>query len=88
MSKEELIGKIAYLTMFILGSILLVASFTTLYFYDAEANSIKRLANNTIEVEDGNKGYRVYSKQSCENLDINIYYESIMNMGDLIWDDS
>lgn len=88
MTREELYGKIAYLTMFILGSILLVSSFTTLYFYDAEANSVKRLANNTIEVEEGNKGYRVYSKQSCEDLDIDIYYESYFNMGDLIWDDS
>ena len=88
MVKEEVIGKIVYSALFILGVILLVASFTTLYFYDAEANSVKRLANNTIEVEEGNKGYRVYSKQSCEDLDINIYYESFINMGNLIWDDS
>jgi len=88
MVREEVIGKVVYSALFVLGVILFVASFTTLYFYDAEANSVKRLANNTIEVEEGNFGYRVYSKHSCEDLDIDIYYESFINMGNLIWDKS
>ena len=88
MSRDVLIGKVVYSAFIILGTILFIASFTTLYFYDAEENSIKRLANNTIEVEDGNEGYRVYSKQNCEDLEIDIYYESFIRMGDIIWEKS
>ena len=41
MSKDVLIGKVLSSVFFVLGVILLVASFTILYFYDAEENMSK-----------------------------------------------
>ena len=88
MSKDVLIGKVLSSVFFVLGVILLVASFTILYFYDAEDNSVKTLTDGIIEVEKGNEGYRVYTKQSCDDLEIDIYYESLFDRGTLVWDKS
>ena len=55
MSKDVLIGKVLSSVFFVLGVILLVASFTILYFYDAEENSVKTLTDGIIEVEKGMK---------------------------------
>ena len=83
-----MIGKILSSVFFVLGVILFVASFTTLYFYDAEENSVKTLTDGVVEVEKGNEGYRVYTKHSCEDLEIDIYYESLFDRGNLVWDKS
>ena len=88
MSKDVMIGKILSSVFFVLGVILFVASFTTLYFYDAEENSVKTLTDGVVEVEKGNEGYRVYTKHSCEDLEIDIYYESLFDRGNLVWDKS
>ena len=84
---DVLIGKIVSYSLFVIGVILLLVASSKLYFYDAEDNGLKTLKEGEFQVEDGNEGYRIYTKHNnCGEVEIELYYyESFMNMGNLIF---
>jgi hypothetical protein len=83
---DVLIGKIVSFSLMGIGAILFVIASSKLFFYDAEENGLMTLTEGTFNVEDDNEGYRIYTKHNnCEEVDVDLYYESSFNMGDLIW---
>ena len=81
-----LIGKIVSYALIGIGVILLLVASSQLYFYDAEDNGLKTLKEGEFQVEDGNEGYRIYTQHNnCDEVEIELYYESFMDMGDIIF---
>ncbi len=86
-TNDALIGKVVSYVLFGIGVILLIVAGSKLYMYDAEENGLKTLKEGEFNVEEGNDGYRIYTKHSnCEEVEVELYYESAFNMGDLLWD--
>ena len=88
MTKDDvLIGKLVSYFLFIAGAIFLLVASSILFFYDAKENEVLTLTEGTVTVKEGNEGYRVYTEHSnCEEVEVDIYYESFFNKGDLVWD--
>jgi len=83
---DVLIGKIISYSLMGIGAMLLVVASTKLFFYDAEENGLMTLKEGIFNVEEDNEGYRIYTKHTnCEEVDVDLYYESAFNRGDLIW---
>jgi hypothetical protein len=87
MAKDDiLIGKIVSYLLLGIGTILFLIASSKLYLYDAEDNGIKTLKEGEFNVEEGNDGYRVYTKHSnCDEVEIDLYYESSFSMGNIIF---
>lgn len=84
--KDVVVGKIVSYALIGIGVILLLVASSQLYFYDAEDNALKTLKEGEFKVEDGNEGYRIYTKHNnCDEVEIELYYESFMDMGDIIF---
>ena len=94
MSKNDLkIGKIAAAVVAGVAVILFLFTSVKLFTYDAQENEMMTISGGEGQfiVEDGNKGYRIYTThENCEEVEIDIYYESYfgLNRGDLMWDGS
>ena len=86
--KDIVIGKVFSFGLLGIGAIVFVLASSKLIFFDAEENSVGIFKEGEVIVEEGNEGYRVYSKADCGDVDVEFYYESIFSMGDLIWDPS
>jgi hypothetical protein len=83
---DVLIGKVVSYSILVIGAILFLVASSKLYFYDAEDNGLKTLKEGEFQVEDGNEGYRIYTQHNnCGEVEIELYYESFMNMGNLIF---
>ena len=86
---DVMIGKIVSYSFFGIGVIVLLVAATKLHFYDAEENGLKTLTEGEFKVDDGNEGYRIYTMHdNCEEVNVELYYESFLNMGELLWDPS
>jgi len=88
MTKDVVIGKIASYVLFGIAVIFFLFASSKLYFYDAEDNGLETLKEGEFNVEKGNEGYRIYSKHNCNEIEVELYYESFFNQGDLLWDPS
>ena len=78
MTKDDvLIGKLVSYFLFSAGVIFLLVASSILFFYDAKENEVLTLTEGTVTVKEGNERYRVYTEHSnCEEVEIDIYYES------------
>jgi len=88
MARDDVfIGKMVSYFLFSVSAVFLLIAGSVLYFYDAEENELMTLTEGTFKVADDNEGYRIYTKHTnCEEVEVDLYYESSFNMGDLIWD--
>ncbi len=87
--KDILIGKAVSFGLAGIAVIIFVLGTSKLVGYDAQENGLMTLKEGTFNTEDGNEGYRVYTKHTnCEEVQVEFYYDSFYNMGDLIWDPS
>ena len=87
--KDILIGKVVSYGLAGIAVLLFLFGSYGLVMYDAQENGFTTPKEGTFIVEDGNEGYRVYTKHTnCEEVQVEFYYDSFINMGDLIWDPS
>ena len=84
--KDIVIGKTVSYGIAGIAVLLFLSGSYNLVMYDAEENGIMTLKDGTFKVEDGNEGYRVYTKHTnCDEVEVEFYYDSFFSMGDLIW---
>ena len=87
--KDIMIGKVVSYGLAGIAVLLFLFGSYELVMYDAQENGFTTPKEGTFIVEDGNEGYRVYTKHTnCEEVQVEFYYDSFFNMGDLIWDPS
>ena len=87
--KDIVIGKTVSYGIAGIAVLLFLSGSYNLVMYDAEENGIMTLKDGTFKVEDGNEGYRVYTKHTnCDEVEVEFYYDSFFSMGDLIWNPS
>lgn len=86
---DLLIGKVTSYALTGIAVIVFIFASSKLVLYDAEENNLMELKEGEFIVQDGNDGYRIYTKHAnCEEVEVELYYESFMNRGDLLWDAS
>ena len=89
--KDLIIGKVTASVITGIAIILFIFASVKLFSYDAEENGMMTLSEGQFVVEDGNDGYRIYTKHDkCEEVEIELYYDTFFGFdrGDLLWDAS
>ena len=86
--KDIVIGKMVSYGFAILAVCIFIAGSSKLLMYDAEENKVITITEGKVNFSE-NVGYRVYTKHTnCEEVELEFYYDSFINMGDLVWDET
>ena len=74
--KDIMIGKVVSYGLAGIAVLLFLFGSYELVMYDAQENGFTTPKEGTFIVEDGNEGYRVYTKHTnCEEVQVEFYYD-------------